>query len=479
MVFRFVSSLYTLVLRNLRVGSLRAQRRKYSETRELLKQDLRDYVDQVEKHLFDLGAVKAYSTKIDELEVYSQSESFSSNDGGWRFRWFRDSSASRDRLIASSFWLFEKGYDAIRSYVSGEDLNPSYVPAFEALERFYVHKEVHERCLRRGFDHTPTETGIAAVLAQHLLSQLISYPSNYFLNNASKGKPDGCPCGCGELIHFGITHVGSPALFHGYADIVLFPGDKNLFENFENSDKNSSAIFSFKLSKGEKEMYGHRKFEMNGLWDAGSEIEDDWDAGSEIEEDFVMGEVKKHDTPLRHTHTFRQLCKQAISLSLCKQNRMHNNPQNYEGQPAIIPLCALTKESYEIALYDTENDFLLRSVSPLYLFDDDVLSLPISSIVDLWFVINHSLFCTKQTDETVNVLKGTCNLYPQLGKDLLTSVIANSTWMFRPDYTTQVSSYLPDGEAKRADKRSHVWRKIGNFAADIKEKDMEISIKKE
>ena len=68
--------------------------------------------------------------------------------------------------------------------------------------------EVHEGCLRRGFDRTSTETGIAAVLAEHLLSQLIPYPSNYFLDNASEGKPDGCPCGCGKLIHFGITYVG-------------------------------------------------------------------------------------------------------------------------------------------------------------------------------------------------------------------------------------------------------------------------------
>lgn len=68
--------------------------------------------------------------------------------------------------------------------------------------------EVHEGCLRRGFDRTSTETGIAAVLAEHLLSQLIPYPSNYFLDKTSKGKPDGCPCGCGKLIHFGITCVG-------------------------------------------------------------------------------------------------------------------------------------------------------------------------------------------------------------------------------------------------------------------------------
>lgn len=140
MVFRLVSSLYTLVHKNLRVGSLCVQRRNYSENRELLKQELHDYVDKIEKHVFDLGAVKAYSTKIDELVAYSQSESFSSNDAGWRFRWFRNSPATRDRLIVTSFWLFEKGYDALKSYVSGEDLNPSYVSAFEALERFYAHK---------------------------------------------------------------------------------------------------------------------------------------------------------------------------------------------------------------------------------------------------------------------------------------------------------------------------------------------------
>lgn len=74
-------------------------------------------------------------------------------------------------------------------------------------------------------------------------------------------------------------------------------------------------------------------------------------------------------------------------------------------------------------------------------------------MIDLWLVINHSLFCTKQTDETTNELGGTCNLCPQLGEDFLKSVVANSTWMFKPDYTNQISSDLPTGGAKRADER--------------------------
>lgn len=137
---RLVNSIYTSVQRNVRAGALWVQTRRYSEKNELLKEELRDYVDQIEKHVFDFGAVKAYSTKTDELEVYSQSESFRSNNAGWRFKWFRDSSASGDRRVVTSFWIFEKGYDAIRNYVSGEDLHPSYVSAFEALERFYINK---------------------------------------------------------------------------------------------------------------------------------------------------------------------------------------------------------------------------------------------------------------------------------------------------------------------------------------------------
>lgn len=140
MVMRLVNSIYTSVQRNVRAGALWVQTRRYSEKNELLKEELRDYVDQIEKHVFDFGAVKAYSTKTDELEVYSQSESFRSNNAGWRFKWFRDSSASGDRRVVTSFWIFEKGYDAIRNYVSGEDLHPSYVSAFEALERFYTNK---------------------------------------------------------------------------------------------------------------------------------------------------------------------------------------------------------------------------------------------------------------------------------------------------------------------------------------------------
>lgn len=452
MVMRLVNSIYTSVQRNVRAGALWVQTRRYSEKNELLKEELRDYVDQIEKHVFDFGAVKAYSTKTDELEVYSQSESFRSNNAGWRFKWFRDSSASGDRRVVTSFWIFEKGYDAIRNYVSGEDLHPSYVSAFEALERFYTNKEFHERYLRRGFDRTSTDTGISAVLAQHLLSQLIPCPSNYFLDNTSDGKPDGCPCGCGNLIHYGFTYVGNPTLFYGNADIVLFPGEKNLFENFENNDDNSSAVFTFKLSEKEKEIYD-RNLEFNGHWD--SEIEN--------ENDIVMDEIERYDTPFRQANTFCQLCKQAISLSLCKQNRMHNNPQCYKNQPAIFPLCAVTKDLYEIVLYDAENDYLLRSLSPMYLFDEDMLSLSTSAVIDLWLFINHSLFCTKQTDETTSELRGTCNLCPQLGEDLLKSVVANSTWMFKPDYTNQISSDLPTGGAKRADERSHIWEKIRNY----------------
>lgn len=463
MVMRLVNSIYTSVQRNVRAGSLCVQSRRYSEKNEVLKEELRDYVNQVENHLIDFGAVKAYSTKTDELEVYSQSESFRSNNAGWRFKWFQDSSASGDRLVVSSFWIFEKGYDAIRNYVLGEDIHPLYVSAFEALERFYTNKEFHERCLRRGFDRTSTDTGISAVLAQHLLSQLIHCPSNYFLDNTSEGKPDGCPCGCGELIHYGFTYIGNPTLFYGNADIVLFPGNKNLFDNFENNDDNSSAVFTFKLSEEEKEIYD-RNLELHGHWN--SEIE--------IEDDIMMDEIEKYDTPFRHTNTFRQLSKQAISLSLCKQNRMLNNPQNYIGQPTIFPLCAMTKDLYEIMLYDAENDYLLRSLSPMYLFDEDMLSLSISAVIDLWFIINHSLFCTKQTDETTNELRGTCNICPQLGEDLLKSVVTNSTWMFRPDYANQISSDLPTGRAKRADERSHIWKKIKNHK-DLKtdeEKDI-------
>lgn len=215
-----------------------------------------------------------------------------------------------------------------------------------------------------------------------------------------------------------------------------------MFENFENNDDNSSAVFTFKLSEKEKEIYD-RNLEFNGHWD--SEIEN--------ENDIVMDEIERYDTPFRQTNTFRQLCKQAISLSLCKQNRMHNNPQYYKNQPAIFPLCAMTKDLYEIVLYDADNDCLLRSLSPMYLFDEDMLSLSTSAVIDLWLVINHSLFCTKQTDETTSELRGTCNLCPHLGEDFLKSVVANSTWMFKPDYTNQISSDLPTGGAKRADER--------------------------
>lgn len=86
------------------------------------------------------------------------------------------------------------------------------------------------------------------------------------------------------------------------------------------------------------------------IYDWNLEVNGHWDSEIENENDIVMDEIERYDTPFRHANTFRQLCKQAISLSLCKQNRMHNNPQYYKNQPASFLLCAMTKDLYEIVL---------------------------------------------------------------------------------------------------------------------------------
>jgi hypothetical protein len=83
-------------------------------------------------------------------------------------------------------------------------------PAVYSVFRITLFSEKHERSLAflQQEGRNLTETKVASLLANHLLSQLLPYPSNYYLDKMSRGKTDGCPCGCGELIQFGSTHIG-------------------------------------------------------------------------------------------------------------------------------------------------------------------------------------------------------------------------------------------------------------------------------
>lgn len=424
-------------------------RHKGSSVKKYKSNDLKVNIQKfLEYEEYKLGAVQAYMRQEkNQGSLPFMSESFGSFNSHWGFDWLTGDCiksyvdtigtnvvgneiivpAIINRILATtkhcremvisctSGSIFEKGYQALLDYVNGKELEPKAAIAMQVLERFFHEKDEHQIRLAAMFltRSQMTETKVSAILAKHLLSQLLPYPSNYFLDNRSKGKQEDCPCGCGVPIHFGHTYVGSPYLFYGFADIVLFPTNKDLFMDADNS---SSAVFT--LKKKANEDYGHRTVEK----------------ACNDEDDILTGECKLHD----HDLSSEQICKQAISTSICKYAKMREHASKHLSMSELpmVPVCAITKNSFEIAMYDTENDFLLKSSEDLDLFEpfDDLFRLRFSAIIYLWLYINHSIFLSKPHPSTVEVLRGTCNLIPQLGKRRFESVVNNSNMLLSPEY---------------------------------------------
>lgn len=74
---------------------------------------------------------------------------------------------------------------------------------------FYFISEEHEKSLQK-LSYKTSEAHVASIVSHHLLSQLLPYPSNYFVDSYyTNGKSEVyCPCGCGEPINFGSTLTG-------------------------------------------------------------------------------------------------------------------------------------------------------------------------------------------------------------------------------------------------------------------------------
>lgn len=223
---------------------------------------------------------------------------------------------------------------------------------------------------------------------------------------------------------------GSPHLFYGFADIVLVPTNKNLFLD---TDYDKSVVFTVKRKMDE--VYTRRlmfRDQMN--------IRD-----LDDEEDILTGEYKCETKLIDE----KRLCKQAISSSLCKY-RKHIETGDVENG-CHMPVCGVTQDSCEVAIYDPEYDFLLKSSEPLNLFEDNSHCLKLSTIVDLWFVIHHSLFSSQTPLSVAYQLEGTANLIPQLGNKRFENVVKNSMWLCLPHLQQHSLSHVSKDVIKFTD----------------------------
>ncbi|XP_061169474.1 uncharacterized protein LOC133178799 [Saccostrea echinata] len=365
-----------------------------------------------------VGYQKSDIDKFEDEENVPFAETFTGNCC-WNFFPCRDNKKIGRHTFAKV--IFAKGYETLEKYMNGDFIESEEMLAVSALERFVEEKEIHERSLSAltsdGSDETEAKS--RALLTNHLLAQLLPTTSYYFLDKTTPGITDVCLCGCGENIQLGTTYIGSPRLFYGPADIVLFPGSNNMFFEVDNS---KCAIFSWKKTTPEN-MRNSNNQENNNY-----------------EKNKSMTDLVESHASLNNVN---KLYKQAIALSIYKYKGMTINKEfiSHDSlETSMIPVCAINGTSYDVVLYDAQNDFLLKMDSDgSKLFDDNRLKF--SAILDLWFVIHHHLFCSMPPGEVVADLKNTCGLIPRLGEERFASIVKTSEWasLIIPDDKTNHS----------------------------------------
>lgn len=181
--------------------------------------------------------------------------------------------------------------------------------------------------------------------------------------------------------------VGSEALFHGKPDIVLFPNGAG-----------SCSVIVPKKKKSEELL----------------ELQN-WDNDS----DKQMVEVKTNRARLENPESRKQISSLAITFSFYQRLLQHDRLVPSSEIITTIPTIAVCQDSFDIYIYDTENDIFLRNKTPISIWDIDkngnyVTNL--SSVLCLWMVVNHLTF-KPQIPKAMSCLSGSCGFMKQLSDD--------------------------------------------------------------
>ena len=172
-----------------------------------------------------------------------------------------------------------------------------------------------------------------------------------------------------------------------------------------------------------------------------NKIEKEWYLNEEFpEEERSAGECKLRSFG---KNARLQIYKQSISMSLCKRNRLLQKANIGESDVSITPVCGFNGRSYTVAIYDAEDDFLLKMAGNLEMFDD--VYLKSSAILDIWLLIHHHLFCSKPPQSVQKRLQDSCGLKHLLGDQMYEHILLDSNWRYdsyRPLKTRRVSDEI-------------------------------------
>lgn len=133
------------------------------------------------------------------------------------------------------------------------------------------------------------------------------------------------------------------------------------------------------------------------------------------------------DLTLREKYNKSQIIATAITSSM-HQKKSRQEKGGLFTNVSLLPLIAADGTSFDIYLYDSERDILLRNSGlPIPLWDGPFNKPPLyrlnmSSVLKLWMTINHASIQPSLSLEDNQLLSGTCDFKGRLPKDVLKNI---------------------------------------------------------
>lgn len=113
-----------------------------------------------------------------------------------------------------------------------------------------------------------------------------------------------------------------------------------------------------------------------------------------IDEEKQLIEVKKESKLLRGHTNVSQFVSQAVTFSFYQKRFQLRKPKSFPQIVTMIPTIAISDKCFDVYMYDTENDILLRNDGdpiPLWNNLDNPCdaTLNMGAVLQLWMLINH------------------------------------------------------------------------------------------
>ena len=121
---------------------------------------------------------------------------------------------------------------------------------------------------------------------------------------------------------------------------------------------------------------------------------------------------------LRLPNTVRQSVAQCITFSMYQGNLSVRNPHLHKAPMSLIPTITISLDEFDVYMYDHDYDVLLSNDGyPIDLWCDYEQELRISSVIQLWMVVNHALFKANLQPIHIEKMEDSCEFRKHCGEN--------------------------------------------------------------